>query len=135
MYALIADNRRHIVSTVLWTIADLADLTRSSLVQMYQTHRGEIALTCDRVAVERYIDGWADDEQATVAELWFKHWFSVQYCELCGVVQTIEQYCDNCVQDIVNYLLWEEASKQEQLAECLHMAVCDEQYHIGKGLY
>lgn len=58
-----------------------------------------------------------------------------QYCEHCGIVPAVERYCEGCTTDIINYLLWEEHSKLEQLELCLHMAVIDEDTMIGKALY
>ena len=89
------------------------------------------------VAVGAYIDNWATQDQKWLALQWLRYWLNTHntYCSFCGVAQTTDKYCDSCVQDIINYLLWEDSSRQEQLAECLHMAVCDENYNVGRGLY
>lgn len=58
-----------------------------------------------------------------------------QYCEHCGVVVTTEQYCDGCVTDIINWLLWDDYTQQEQWFFELDMLCYNETDKVGKGLY
>lgn len=57
------------------------------------------------------------------------------YCEHCGVVQTTEQYCDDCATDIVNWLLWEDYTQQEQWFNELDAMRYEEETKVGNGLY
>ena len=133
-----------------WTYADLASLTdkavntlletdRELIQNLYAQHKAYLAQVDPyaNAAVGAYIDRWATKEQEELALQWLQYWLNADnaYCSHCGIVQTTEQYCDGCIAEIMNYLLWEESSKQEQLAECLHMAALDADYHAGKGLY
>jgi len=59
----------------------------------------------------------------------------LSFCEHCGVVQTDQQYCDICTEDIVNWLLWEDYAAEEQWQLELDAMRCDELFLAGKGLY
>ncbi len=56
------------------------------------------------------------------------------YCENCSVIATPQQYCDQCQDDICNWL-WHQYAEEEARELAYLAAHRDENYRIEQGWY
>jgi len=127
------------MSTSCWTIADLADLVEKTLQIDEPLYRDlyQVLDTNGNIIIETYDPATAYNTAGYMVTITPVEVETDTYCGYCGVVPTasVEQYCDFCIGEIINWLLWEDHAEQEQWEIELDAVRNEESVSVGRGLY